>query len=89
MSDFYHTKECNSNRGPQYPCDCSCPIKKKIVENLAIMDSDFVCEAAKSICRARCGLFDRDPNCQEHGRCGNNWEWYKASVFRIITKPVI
>lgn len=25
----YHTKECNSHRGTQYPCDCSYPSKIK------------------------------------------------------------
>jgi hypothetical protein len=26
-STIYHTKNCNSKRGPQYPCDCSEPKK--------------------------------------------------------------
>lgn len=26
-TEFYHTAECNSRRGSQYPCDCSKPKK--------------------------------------------------------------
>lgn len=54
-----------------------------------LLESEPVKEAAKMICRARCALFDRDPHCPEHGRCGHNWEWYKVAVVRTITKPVI
>jgi hypothetical protein len=25
LPNFYHMKNCNSRRGPQYPCDCSRP----------------------------------------------------------------
>lgn len=40
--------------------------------------------AAKAICQARCALHDRDPGCQEAGRCGTNWTMLLPAVVAVM-----
>lgn len=39
-----------------------------------------VARAASALCQLKCAWHDRDPNCQEMGRCGDNWRaWIGAA----------
>jgi len=55
--------------------------------------SDFehpaVLAAAQAVCQARCALRDRDPGCQEAGRCGTNWKLLVPAVVAMMDYPVL